>query len=74
METADRKLSARRINERVRLFASTLNTVGLSIFGAAFLLPAITGTAPRIAVPWILLAVVLHVLAHWMYRFLQSEG
>ena len=45
---SDRKLAARRNNERVRLLASTLNTIGLTVFGAAFLLPAISGSS-RIA-------------------------
>lgn len=70
---SDRKLAARRNNERVRLLAATLNTIGLSVFGAAFLLPAINGVSRWAVGAWIPVAIALHVLAHLVYGLLRSE-
>jgi hypothetical protein len=72
-DAPSRKLAARRRNERVRLFASTLNTIALSIFGASFVLPAITQATPQIAIAWLVAAALLHGLAHWTYDLLRSE-
>ena len=72
----NRRLAAKRNNERVKLITTSLNTVGLAILGTAFIVPAINNVAVLLAPgPWILLivATALHVTAHGFIRFLRSE-
>lgn len=68
-----RRLSAKRNNERVKLAASTMNAISLTTFGAAFILPSVTGGAATPAPIWVIVAAVLHVGAHALFRFLRSE-
>ncbi|MGH2343500.1 hypothetical protein ACRC7T_18700 (plasmid) [Segnochrobactraceae bacterium EtOH-i3] len=68
-----RRLAAKRNNERVKLAASTMNAIGLTTFGAAFILPFVNG-GPATPTPlWVIVAAVLHVGAHVLFRFLRSE-
>jgi hypothetical protein len=69
----DRKLAARRMNERIRLLVSSLNTVGLTTFGAAFILPRVNDQAISPSVGWILVAIGLHLTAEGLFQFLRSE-
>ena len=69
---AERKLAARRANERVKLASGFLNTLGLAILGAAFVLPGITG-AGGIRWIWIPVGIGLHPVAQAVMRFLKSE-
>jgi hypothetical protein len=46
---AERRLRAKRINERLKLLASFLNTLGLAIIGAAFVIP---GVVSLVTVQW----------------------
>lgn len=68
-----RKLAARRLNENLKLLASSLNTVALTILGAAFLLPTISGQAVATPTIWIMIAAGLHLLAQAVLRLIQSE-
>jgi len=68
-----RRLAAKKNNERVKLFAATLNAISVATFGAAFILPVVNGTVGPLSAIWILLAVALHLSAQAAFRFLQSE-
>ena len=63
-------------NEQRKLFASTLNTVGLAVFGIGFLTPVFTGSwrtassLTSVAVCATLL--VLHLLAQRVLRDLEE--
>jgi hypothetical protein len=72
-EDRARRLAAKRNNERVKLVASTMNTVALTTFGAAFILPLVNGATGPLPVIWIPFAVALHFGAQAVYRFLRSE-
>jgi hypothetical protein len=47
---SERRLRAKRQNERVKLLASFLNTLGLAIIGAAIVVPGVSSLA---AVQWV---------------------
>ncbi|GLK79412.1 hypothetical protein [Methylopila turkensis] len=72
-EDAERRIRAKRINERLKLLASSVNTVGLTVLGAAVLVPFIGGTFTPAALVWILLAVGLHSVAQILLSWLRSE-
>jgi uncharacterized membrane protein (DUF441 family) len=57
----------------VKLSASTLNTVGLTILGAAVLLPLVAGQLQPYGWVWIIVAAGLHFLAQALLRTLRSE-
>ena len=74
-------MAAKRFNERVKLFATTANTIGLGILAAATIVPnfglppggASPPTAPH---PWWTgpaAFLVLFSVALAAYRFLRSE-
>lgn len=72
----ERRLAAKRNNERVKLIATSLNAIALAILGAAFLVPALANPAVLLSAgPWILVSVALtlHLSAHAVLRFLRSE-
>lgn len=72
----ERRLAAKRNNERVKLIATSLNAIALAVFGAAFVVPAIANPAVLLSAgPWILMsaALALHLGAHAVLRFLRSE-
>lgn len=68
-----RRLAAKRINERIKLLVSTVNAVALTAFGAAFVLPTVNGAMGSLSVIWIPGAVALHLVAHGLFQFLRSE-
>ncbi|GLK57000.1 hypothetical protein JOD31_003032 [Methylopila capsulata] len=72
-EDAERRIRAKRINERLKLLAGSVNTVGLTVLGAAVLVPFIGGTFTPAALVWILLAVGLHSVAQVLLSWLRSE-
>jgi hypothetical protein len=74
--TAERKLAAKRFNERVKLGASFLSTLAVGILGAAVIVPLFSpGIRPSVPAvgAGILVGVSLHPLAQWVFRFLRSE-
>ena len=73
---SERKLAAKRMNERVKLGASFLNTLGLAVIGAALVVPAFSPTGHadlRLSIGGLLVGIGLHFVAQWLYRFLRSE-
>jgi hypothetical protein len=70
-EDKQRRLLAKRNNERVKLAAGFLNTLGLTILGATFVLPSVTGG--RLEWIWIPVGIVLHLVAQALVRLLRSE-
>ncbi len=77
----ERKVAAKRFNERVKLFATTANTIGLGILAAATIVPNF-GQQPAAVSPspsphpwWTGPAafLVLFLVALTAYRFLRSE-
>jgi hypothetical protein len=69
---AERKLTARRTNEHLKLAASFLNTLALAIIGAAFVVPGVT-SLELVRWIWIPVGLLLHLTAHLMLRLLKSE-
>ncbi|MCJ2011807.1 hypothetical protein [Methylobacterium sp. J-076] len=79
--SAERKVAAKRFNERVKLFATTANTIGLGILAASTIIPNFGqpsgGAAQSPAThPWWTgpaAFLVLFSVALAAYRFLRSE-
>ncbi len=72
----ERRLFAKRNNERVKLIVTSLNAVALAILGAAFLVPALANPAVLLSSgPWalVLIALTLYFGAHAVLQFLRSE-
>lgn len=75
----ERKLAAKRLNERVKLLATSLNAAGLGVLGAATIVPIVgqTSITPSETPPsvWtgLLAYAVLLSLALMTYRFMRSE-
>ena len=73
-EEAKRKLQAKRLNEHIKLLATTLNAAGLVVFGAGVLQP-ILAEPLGVAVNWhwVGLSAILHLLAQTALRFIRLE-
>ncbi|PZQ14276.1 MAG: hypothetical protein DI565_12690 [Ancylobacter novellus] len=69
----ERRIKAKRFNERLKLFASTLNTIGLTLFGSAVVIPFVAGALTTSVIVWIMLAVALHLSAQTGLKQLRSE-
>ncbi len=72
----ERRLASKRSNERVKLFATTLNATALAVFGTAYVIPAVNNPSSlRSPGPWLLLllAILIHLLAHAVFELLRSE-
>ena len=69
---SERKLRAKRQNERVKLAASALNTLALAIAGAAFIVPGMT-SLENVRWTWIPVSLGLHICAHLVFTALKSE-
>jgi len=69
-----RKLQAKRFNEHIKLFVTTVNAIGLVTFGAGVLQPLIART-PDITVNWywVALAAILHLWAQAVIRLVRPE-
>ena len=67
-EASPRKLRAKRANERLKLAAGALNTLALTIVGAAFVIPGVIPPAFRSDS-----GLILHLLAHLVLGFMKSE-
>ncbi len=48
-EDAGRRLRAKRFNEHIKLFVTTLNVIALTIFGAGVLQPLLAGAEAHVA-------------------------
>jgi hypothetical protein len=73
-EDAKRKLRAKRLNEHVKLFVTTVNATGLVIFGASVLQPLVAQSAnSTVNWSWVALSVILHVCAQASIRLIQPE-
>ena len=67
------KLQAKRFNEHIKLFVTTLNVIALTIFGAGVLQPLVAADSsdtPAFAfnMIWIALSVALHFVAQGLIR------
>ena len=73
-EEERRKLQAKRFNEHVKLLVTSVNAVGLVIFGAGVLQPLVA-QVPGAAVDWrwVVLAAILHVAAQAVIRLTRPE-
>lgn len=71
-ETAGR-LQAKRLNEHVKLVSTTLNAIGLIVFGAGVLQPLVLQNAGPINWLWVALSVILHLLAQAAIRLMRLE-
>lgn len=72
-EDVERRIRARRLNERLKLAASSINTVGLTLLGAAALVPLVGGLFNWSSIVWILIALGLHLVAQFVLGRLKSE-
>ena len=68
-----RKLAAKKFNEHMKLLATSLNAISLTTFGAAFILPSVTGTPAVPPLFWIIVSALLHLSAHAALRLMKSE-
>ncbi|MDR4306923.1 hypothetical protein IHQ68_09865 [Chelatococcus sambhunathii] len=72
-EDFERRLRAKRANERLKLLATTMNTLGMTVVGVAVLVPVVAGAAGLLSLIWIVIAVVLHLAAQVALGSLRSE-
>jgi hypothetical protein len=70
----ERKLRSKQLNEHVKLFATTVNAVGLVVFGAGVLQPLVTlSTSITIGWAWVAAATILHLWAQASLRLIRLE-
>jgi hypothetical protein len=69
----ERRATAKRANEGIKLVANFLNALAVATLGAAFLLPALAGGLQATTALWILLALALHFAGQAALRRLRSE-
>lgn len=59
-------------NERLKLFANFLSALGLGLIAIAFLRPIFeTGGDPLSVLGWLLAALALHGMAHYVLGYLR---
>jgi hypothetical protein len=72
----ERKLAAKRFNERLKLFVTALNGIAVALVGAGLLVPAI-GHPEALMNQWLglwfLIPIGFHALAQHLIGFLRSE-
>ena len=70
-----RRKAAKLINERLKLAAGFLNTLGVAVFVAAFLSPTVAGTnaSTLVLALGFLIAVVLHLIGQGLLTAWRSE-
>lgn len=75
-DDALRKLTAKRLNEHLKLFSSFCNTVGAAILGAAFILPYIKehATPQEVDWRWVGASLGLHLVGHISLLLMKSEA
>ena len=71
-EDPRRRLRAKRQNERMKLGASSLNTLAMGLLGAAVIVPGVT-SLQAIQWQWIPVGLILHGGAHLLLGRLTSE-
>lgn len=69
----ERRIRAKRLNERLKLSASSINTVGLTALAAAVIVPLTGGSLSLSALVWFLIAAGLHLVSHVVLGYLKSE-
>lgn len=62
-------------NERIKLVASFLNTLGLGLIGFAVIRPltADAGAVTALSIWWGIGGLALHALSHYILRYLRRE-
>lgn len=62
-------------NERVKLLASSVNTVGLGMIGLAVIRPLIDSldNATSKTGLWLAAGLVMHALSHYILRYLRKD-
>lgn len=72
----ERKLSAKRFNEHIKLLVTTTNAIALVIFGAGVLQPLVMEVPAPFSVfnlVWIALSITLHLCAQALIRLIRQE-
>lgn len=73
---AQRRLHAKRANERIKLLYSTANALAIGVLGAAIIVPGVTSLASLMELQraiWFLVAVGLHCTGLAIVGLLRSE-
>jgi hypothetical protein len=65
-------LANKKLNERLKLVANTLNTIAILGSTGAVVVPALQGNGP-VAWGWFPFALFLHILAHGFLDLMRSE-
>lgn len=70
-----RRRASKLLNERLKLAAAFLNTLGVASFVAAFLSPTVSGSNASLLILVIgfLIAIVLHLIGQGLLTAWQSE-
>ena len=74
----ERKLAAKRYNERVKLTAGAVNALGLALIISGMVFPVVRAGAPEVLGSlftwiWVFGGIALHLIAHAVLGLLKSE-
>jgi hypothetical protein len=73
-DESERRLYAKRLNEHVKLLATTLNAIGLVVFGAGVLQPVLASSSGLVVNwSWVALSAILHLVAQAVIRLIRLE-
>ncbi len=75
-EDRERRRRAKSVNERLKLFATTINAGGIALVGTAIVTPAVSNSASFWSVDtllWLAGAGVAHIFAQAVLAWWQSE-
>jgi hypothetical protein len=73
---AQRRLAAKRSNERIKLVANAFHTLSLGVVGAALIIPGVASPAKLLEPApfvWLFVAFSLHSVAQAVLQLLRSK-
>jgi hypothetical protein len=74
-QALDRKLAAKRINERLKLLANLLNSLAIGVIGAGVIVPGVRDPTHVTlqTLTWIAIGLALHLVGQIVFAFMRSE-
>ena len=75
-DASARKLVAKRINERVKLFAGFLNALAIGVVGTALIVPVVQRLEELLDIQrivWCCVGMALHLSAQAVFSLMRSE-